>query len=84
MKTTQKNHLDSLKEDIGPLDFLEAFTDTVAGTLIGVPINFVLAWFAVRNEWTPIEITLYFTVTFFALSVYRKMRIRKYFREHYS
>ena len=65
-------------------DFLEAFTDTVAGTLIGVPINFVLAWFAIEYSWSAIEITLYFTATFFALSVYRKMKIRKYFRDRFE
>lgn len=66
------------------LDFKEAFTDTVAGTLIGVPINFVLASIAVNLDWSALEITVYFTATFFALSVYRKMRIRRFFRERYS
>lgn len=66
------------------LEFKEAFTDTVAGTIMGVPINFVLASIAVNLEWSAIEITLYFTLTFFAISVYRKMRIRRYFRERYE
>ena len=66
------------------LEFKEAFTDTVAGTIMGVPINFVLASIAVNLDWSAIEITLYFTLTFFAISVYRKMRIRRYFRERYE
>ena len=66
------------------LDFKEAFTDTVAGTFIGVPINFVLASIAVNLDWSALEITVYFTATFFALSVYRKMRIRRFFRERYE
>ena len=66
------------------LEFKEAFTDTVGGTIMGVPINFVLASIAVNLDWSAIEITLYFTLTFFAISVYRKMRIRRFFRERYE
>jgi ABC-type bacteriocin/lantibiotic exporter with double-glycine peptidase domain len=66
------------------LEFKEAILNTLLATTIGVPINFVLASIAVHLQWTAIEITIYFTLTFFWISVYRNMRIRRFFRENYE
>lgn len=58
---------------------VESMTDTLIATVYSVPVNYVLAFIAVMNSWTPLEITLYFTSIFFIIAVYRKTKIRLYF-----
>jgi hypothetical protein len=57
----------------------EAFVDTIVGTFLNVPINFLLAVAAVHYAWSPLEITFYFTSIFFLIAIYRKYKIRLYF-----
>ena len=57
----------------------EALIDTSFATFISVPINFVLALVAVNNDWSPTEMTIYFTSVFYILAIYRKYRVRLYF-----
>lgn len=65
-------------------DFKEAFIDTFLGTCFSVPINYLLAFIAVKYQWTPLEITVYFTSVFFVIAIYRKIKIRRYFRVKYE
>jgi len=65
-------------------DFKEAFTDTIIGTCFSVPINYALAFIAVKYQWSPLEITIYFTSVFFSIAIYRKVKIRRYFRVKYE
>lgn len=57
----------------------EAVADTVFATIINIPINFGMAYIAVKYSWTPLEITVYFTAVFCVIAIYRKYRMRLYF-----
>ena len=58
---------------------VESMTDTLIATVYSVPVNYILAFIAVKYSWTPLEITIYFTSIFFIIAVYRKTKIRLYF-----
>ena len=57
----------------------EAVLDTSLATIMNVPLNFLLAWYAVEAEWSALEMTIYFTATFFFIAVARKTYLRLYF-----
>ena len=57
----------------------EAVLDTSLATVMNVPLNFLLAWYAVEAGWGAWEMTLYFTATFFFIAVARKTYLRLYF-----
>ena len=62
----------------------ESVLDTLFATALNIPINFVLAYIAVQNNWTATEITFYFTGIFFLIAVYRKYKIRLYFENKHN
>lgn len=57
----------------------EAVLDTSLATVMNVPLNFILAWYAVEAEWNAIQMTIYFTACFFFIAVARKTYLRLYF-----
>lgn len=59
----------------------EAFVDTALGTLVNVPLNYVLVYLAFSNEWSPLLTTLIFTCTFFTLGITRKVLLRLSFQK---
>ena len=62
----------------------ESVLDTLFATVLNIPINFVLAYIAVQNNWSATEITFYFTGIFFLIAVYRKYKIRLYFENKHN
>lgn len=57
----------------------EAVFDTSLATVMNVPLNFLLAAYAIHAEWTAIEMTIYFTLTFYTIAVARKTYIRLWY-----
>lgn len=62
----------------------ESVLDTLFATVLNIPINFVLAYIAVQQQWTATQITFYFTGIFFLIAVYRKYKIRLYFENKHN
>jgi len=60
--------------------FKEAVLDTGVALVINVPINFVLLWYADRNDYSISETTVFLTVTFTIIAIVRKTTIGTWFK----
>ena len=57
----------------------ESMSDTVLGTFVNFPLNYVLIAFCLSIEMTALSMTIFMTSILFALAVARKYFIRIYF-----
>jgi hypothetical protein len=66
----------------------ESLSDTVLGTMVNFPLNYVLIAFCLSVEMTALEMTIFMTSILFILAVGRKYYLRLYFakrnKENYS
>jgi hypothetical protein len=62
------------------LSFKESFSDTILGTLVNFPMNFLLISFAFHVKMNAFETTLFCTVILFVLAVVRKYIVRLHFK----
>lgn len=59
----------------------ESFSDTVLGTFINFPVNFILIAFCLKMEMGALSMTVFMTSILFILAVCRKYYIRIYFEK---
>lgn len=59
----------------------ESFSDTVLGTLVNFPLNYVLIAFCLSIEMTALTMTFFMTSILFILAVARKYYVRIYFEK---
>lgn len=59
----------------------ESFSDTVLGTLVNFPLNYILIAFSLSLNMTAVEMTFFLTAVMFILAVARKYYIRIYFQK---
>jgi hypothetical protein len=59
--------------------FKEAVADTSVGMLTNIPINFILIAIAFEQEWSAFTTSVFLTVTFTILALFRKTFLRLYF-----
>jgi hypothetical protein len=59
--------------------FKEAVADTLIGMATNIPINFILIAIAFDQEWTALTTSIFLTVTFTVLALFRKTFLRLYF-----
>ena len=57
----------------------ESVSDTVLGTVVNFPLNYILIAFCLSMSMTAIEMTIFMTSILFVLAVIRKYYIRVYF-----
>ena len=66
----------------------ESLSDTVLGTMVNFPLNYVLIAFCLSVEMEALEMTIFMTSILFILAVGRKYYMRLYFakrnKENYS
>ena len=66
----------------------ESLSDTVLGTMVNFPLNYVLIAFCLSLEMGALEMTIFMTSILFILAVGRKYYMRLYFakknKENYS
>jgi hypothetical protein len=62
----------------------EAWTDTFVGSLINVPLNFIMVSIAFHYQWTPLTTTIFMTCVFTVVAIARKTYIRLKFHNHYQ
>jgi uncharacterized integral membrane protein len=60
--------------------FKESFSDTVLGTLVNFPMNFLLISFAFHVKMNAFETTLFCTSILFLFAVARKYMVRLHFK----
>lgn len=63
--------------------FKEAVTDTAIGSVINVPLNFIMISLAFYWSLTALETTIFMTCVFTVLAIVRKMYIRLHFHKRY-
>jgi hypothetical protein len=61
------------------LAFKEAVADTAIGSIINVPMNFVMISIAFYYELTAMQTTIFMTTVFTIFAIVRKMTIRLHF-----
>lgn len=71
---TKKDKLRALKE---------AWTDTLFGSVINVPLNYLMLLIAFHYELTAFTTTIFMTVVFTFIAITRKYYIRTRFEKHY-
>jgi hypothetical protein len=59
--------------------FKESFSDTVLGTFVNFPLNYVLIAFCLSVEMSALAMAVFMTSILFTLAVARKYYIRIYF-----
>jgi hypothetical protein len=59
----------------------ESFSDTVLGTFINFPVNFILIAFCLEMEMQALTMTVFMTSILFILAVGRKYYMRIYFEK---
>tara|TARA_R110000868_G_scaffold36840_1_gene130343 strand:+ start:628 stop:855 length:228 start_codon:yes stop_codon:yes gene_type:complete len=59
--------------------FKESFSDTVLGTFVNFPLNYVLIAFCLSVEMSALSMAVFMTSILFILAVTRKYYIRIYF-----
>lgn len=64
--------------------FKEAATDTFLGSLINVPLNFIMVSIAFHYEWTAAVTTVVMTTVFTCIALIRKMSIRMHFAKRHQ
>ena len=63
----------------------EAITDTILGTAIMFPLNFLVVYICLNLlSFNALEITIASTVTLFFVAVWRKATVRLYFEKKYE
>lgn len=62
----------------------ESFSDTVLGTCVNFPLNYVLIAFCLSLEMTAFIMTVFMTSILFVLAVARKYFVRLYFAKEES
>lgn len=62
----------------------EAIADTAIGSVINVPINFLMISVAFYYEWTAFATTVLMTGVFTIIAITRKYYIRTHFQKHYN
>lgn len=62
----------------------ESFLDTLVGTLINVPINYVLLELVFKWEWDAITATIFMTSVFTVIALIRKVWVRRVFWGKYE
>jgi hypothetical protein len=60
--------------------FKEAIVDTGIAVIINVPINFVLLYYADQKNYSVSETTLFLTVAFTAIAIFRKTIVGTFFK----
>lgn len=60
--------------------FKEAILDTGVALVLNVPINFVLLWYADRNDYSVSETTVFLTVVFTITAIVRKTTVGTWFK----
>jgi len=64
--------------------FKEATFDTLIASFINIPLNFVLVSIALYHEFSPIEMTLFFTAVFSIVAIWRKTMVRLHFQKRHN
>ena len=59
--------------------WLEAIVDTGVGLIINLPINFLVIAFCFNQEFTAAQTTVFATVIFTVIAIFRKVGVRKAF-----
>lgn len=62
----------------------EAAADTLLGSIINVPLNFIMVSIAFYYELTAVETTAFMTTVFTILAIIRKTYIRLHFHKRYQ
>jgi|TARA_R110000803_G_scaffold46198_13_gene97103 hypothetical protein len=62
----------------------ESLSDTVFGTFINFPVNFILIAFCLEMEMQALTMTVFMTACLFVLAVVRKYFVRTYFEKRNS
>ena len=60
---------------------IESFNDTVLGTLINFPLNYLMVVFCLWMEMEALTMTIFMTSILFTLAVIRKYYVRVYYIE---
>jgi uncharacterized membrane protein len=59
--------------------WLEAIVDTGIGLIINLPINFLVIAFCYDQEFTASQTTIFATVVFTVIAIFRKVGVRRAF-----
>ena len=57
----------------------ESFSDTLLGTLVNFPLNYILIAFCLSMSMTAMEMTIFMTSILFVLAVIRKYYVRIFY-----
>ena len=66
------------------LALTEATSDTVIGTLINFPLNFLIIYICLQLNFNALQITISCTAVLFFIAVLRKAAIRLYFQKYHD
>ena len=77
MKKTEKNYYSRIM--INREAFKESFSDTILGTIVNFPLNYVMVLFCLWMEMGALLMTVCMTSVLFFLAVARKYYVRIYF-----
>lgn len=59
----------------------EATVDTMIGLVINVPLNFILIWVALQQQWSALTTTITLTIAFSIFAIARKTFLRLHFQK---